>query len=109
MGTRGWTSTHRWLLPIGNTGRVRRKAWPSLPSQPILSAGVSRRRARKESMNASGRRLPIERRGTELTHNVHLKKPAIGEVQLHVSAERALGSNGQHIPEDEPPDHPFRI
>src|SRR4029079_19704227 len=27
-GYEGWTSTHRWLLPIGNANRVRRRAWP---------------------------------------------------------------------------------
>jgi hypothetical protein len=48
-GYEGWTSTHRSLLPIGNVGRVRGKAWPSIPSQPILSAGVNRYRARKEA------------------------------------------------------------
>ncbi len=48
-GYEGWTSTHRWLLPIGNADRVRCRAWPSIPSQPILSAGVNRRRARKEA------------------------------------------------------------
>jgi hypothetical protein len=58
-GYEGWTSPHRWLPPMDNVDRARGRAWPSIPSQPILSAGVIPPSTQR-SMNSSGALLPIE-------------------------------------------------
>jgi hypothetical protein len=46
---------------------------------------------------------------TELTNYARLKKPAIGQVHAHLTAERSLRADAKNIADDEHPDHQHRI
>jgi len=51
-----------------------------------------------------------ERRGIrDLVLNVQAAEPAIGEVHLNLTAEQPLRTDRKDIPDDEHPDHQFRV
>lgn len=88
-GYEGWTSPHRWLPPMDNVDRARGKAWPSIPSQPILSAGVITTEHAKKHELVRG--LVAERKTeTELTNDARLKKPAIRQIEIDLLTQPAF-------------------
>src|ERR1700730_16041929 len=57
-------------------------------------------------MNSSGHRVTDRGKAeTELTNYPRLKNPAISEVHLHLTAQRPLRSDREHIADDEHSDH----
>lgn len=93
---------------MDNVDRARGRAWPSIPSQPILSAGVITTEHAKKHELVRG--LVAERKTeTELTNDARLKKPAIGQMKLDLLAQAAFRADAVAVTQDEYPQHQLRI
>ena len=74
---------------------------PSCPPAPSVPST-------QRSLTLSSAALFYPDREKRLTH-ARLKKPAIGEVQVHLLAQPALGVNAKAVADDQHPDHQFRV
>jgi hypothetical protein len=74
---------------------------PTTRSKMRRKMSLSRKRSLRARENARMiRQLVLDAEATE---------PAIGEVELHLAAEQAFRANGEHVADDEHPDHQHRI
>jgi hypothetical protein len=107
---RSWDRT--LLIGIGNNqAGIHRKTFPTDQTSPDARVHHALKHAAEDVAVAE----PIVARTRErrVIRNLILDrqpaKPTIGEVHLHIAAQRSLRADREHVADDQHPDHQFRV